>query len=215
MAEHPSMTFITLAIMFFLSAKGINQAAGANKTNDIVKGDTSEDLVVETCKYIEDKKILFDKLHFDVKTCISVLHSDNRSTTAKNHGDLVVIALDTLSRRTSEVAAKVSQVTHGYTLRNEADLYIEYCVADYAAVATTLPVCHDIFQDLKPWGNKTEYHDAVLALDCMDRLWNAVVDCYVYAGLSSMFEEFENVFRHASLTWGLMEIALNYFDDYS
>lgn len=129
MAEHPWMIFITLVIMFLLSARarGINQAASANKFG----------LVVEACKYMEDKDILLMMPHFDVKTCISVLHSDNRSTTAKDYGDLVLIALDTLSQRIGEVAVKVSKVTYGHPIRNWTELNLQYCVADDATFSAS------------------------------------------------------------------------------
>lgn len=82
----------------------------------------------------------------------------------------------------------------------------------------TVPVCRDIFLELKPLGKKVKMIDAMKALGCIDRIGIAASDCAL--GLDNNWdyektEDFYDVAKHVSLPWGLMELATGCTNDKS
>ncbi|KAL6638931.1 hypothetical protein ACP70R_023567 [Stipagrostis hirtigluma subsp. patula] len=218
MAARPTIS-ITLVSMLLIVAVGITKVAGDDSKNTGSSNGKprARDLVAEVCKNMSDG-FLESKTHFDEKPCISVLRSDNRSAVAKDHGDLVIVAFDLLEHRSRQIAAKIDSILHGLTVRNWTERSFRFCAADYADILIALPVCRDIFLDLKPLGTKAKQIDALGALGCLDRLGIGARECCL--GLSNHWDyektkEFFDVIRHISLTWGLMEMATNFLDGQS
>ncbi|KAL6597042.1 hypothetical protein ACP70R_047176 [Stipagrostis hirtigluma subsp. patula] len=220
MAAHP-MTSSTLATMLLLVAVGITKVAGddcrnigSNKGNDMTR---AGDLVVEVCKNMSSD-ILKNKVHFDPEPCISVLRSDNRSAMAKDHGDLAIVAFDLLEQHSKAIASKIDSFLHGLKVHNWTERAFRYCAADYAAMLHTIPLCRDIFLDVKPMGTKADHFAAMTALACVNRLGVATRDCSLVLVNNWDYDQvdpFVDVTRHVSLTWGLIEIATGTLDDHS
>ncbi|KAL6639835.1 hypothetical protein ACP70R_022657 [Stipagrostis hirtigluma subsp. patula] len=219
MAARP-LTSITLAAMLLLVSLGIAKVAGddskntgSNKGNDMAR---VGDLVVEVCKNMSDG--FLKQIHFDEEPCISVLRSDNRSAVAKDHGDLAIVAFDILEHRSKEIASKIDSLLHGLTAHNWTERALQFCVADYATVLHTIPLCRNMFLDVKPLGRKAGYEDAIVALECVDRLGVATRDCSLRMINNwdyNQVEVFFDVTRHVSLAWGLIEMATDTLDDHS
>ncbi|KAL6597045.1 hypothetical protein ACP70R_047179 [Stipagrostis hirtigluma subsp. patula] len=224
-------TTITFATLLFSIALVLFQVADADsKIDKSGKGEYSRlgrlssslgryssSLVGEACKNMSSD-ILSRKVHFDEGPCVTVLHSDKRTVLAKDHGDLVVIALDLLEQHSNEVAEKIMSILSGLTVRNSTKTAFQLCAADYGAMSRMLPVCRSIFLDIKPLGKKVTMDDAYPALGCMDKVGDAGRACSLE--LSNHWEhdkteEFFDVIRHISLVWGLMELATGHRDDYS
>jgi hypothetical protein len=79
----------------------------------------------------------------------------------------------------------------------------------------TLPVCRDIFAELKPLGKHVGYFSKLNTTDCVDSSGQAANHCYQWLVKKNynQMEEFQNIVMHNNLTWGLMEIALDYLDN--
>ncbi|KAL6639837.1 hypothetical protein ACP70R_022659 [Stipagrostis hirtigluma subsp. patula] len=220
MAARP-MTSITLAAMLLLVSVGITEVAGdGSKSTGSSKGNDMArvgDLVVEVCKNMSSD-ILKNKVHFDEEPCISVLRSDNRSAVAKDHGDLAIVAFDILEHHSKEIASKIDSLLHSLKVHNWTERALQFCVADYAAVLHTIPLCRNIFLDVKPLGTKAGYQDAIVALECVDRLGVATSDCNSWMINNWDYNQvdiFFDVTRHVSLAWGLIEMATDTLDDHS
>ncbi|RLM86035.1 hypothetical protein C2845_PM04G07500 [Panicum miliaceum] len=139
MAVHP-MASLALAALLLSVAVAVAQAAGAGSQND--SGIKANSLVVEACKNMSND-LLLNRVHFDEECCMSVLHSDNQSMVAKDHGDLAVVALDILDKRTNSVATKIDDILHGLSVHNKAWRAFMWCSADYGEMVRRLPVCRD------------------------------------------------------------------------
>ncbi|KAL6638926.1 hypothetical protein ACP70R_023562 [Stipagrostis hirtigluma subsp. patula] len=137
---------------------------------------------------------------------------------AKDHGDLAMVAFDLLEHRSKEIVSKIDSFLHGLKVHNWTERAFRYCAADYAAMLHTIPLCRDIFLDVKPMGTKADQFAAMMALNCVDRLGMATRDCSLWLVNNwdyDQVEAFDNVTSHVSLTWGLIEMATGTLDDHS
>ncbi|KAL6846332.1 hypothetical protein ACP4OV_023780 [Aristida adscensionis] len=202
-----------LAILLLSMAMFVAQAAGISSSNDIGSWGNSGakaevDLVAEACKNLLNS-LLSNKVHFDEEPCVSVLRSDKRSAVAKDHSDLVVIALDLLERRSNKVAAKIDNILQRLTVHNRTQRAFQFCSANYAGIVRTLPACRDMFLELKPLGKKAPCFDlvgddVVDTLGCLDSLDPKARDSAVLLRNNwqgTDIEEFEDVVRLISLAW--------------
>ncbi|RLN35534.1 hypothetical protein C2845_PM03G25100 [Panicum miliaceum] len=96
---------------------------------------------------------------------------------AKDHGDLVVVALDILDNRTNAVAKKIDDTLRGLSVHNKARHVFQWCSADYGQMVRRLPVCRDFFLEVKPMGKKTPTNEAMDVLICLDGLGEMSRDC--------------------------------------
>ena len=139
MAAQPMASIIPVVMLFFVAVATIHVDGGNSSENDgtgkgniILESEVKGDLVMDACKNLSRDMFLRNpKIHFDEETCISVLRSDNRSKVAKDHGDLVLVALDLLDRRSNEVALKVDSILGGLKVRNWTERVLRFCSADY------------------------------------------------------------------------------------
>ncbi|KAL6639838.1 hypothetical protein ACP70R_022660 [Stipagrostis hirtigluma subsp. patula] len=186
------------------------QVAGARDNMAMVSN-----LVEKACKNMSSDILSRRAPRFDDKPCVSVLHSDKRTASAKDHGDLVVIAMDLLEKRSKEIAVKIESVLRDLKVHNRTEYAFQFCAADYAAMLRTLPACRNMFLGIKPLGKKVTMEDALGALGCVDRLGIAARDCGLeldndWSGTKT--DEYYSVMRYISLVWGLMEMATDYLD---
>ena len=114
-------------------------------------------------------RLLSKRVHFDEEHYVFVLHSNNQSMVAKDHGDLVVVALDILDNHTNAVATKIDDILHGLSVHNKTWSAFKWCSVDYREMMRSLPVCHDFFLDVKPLCKKTPRSEAMDVLTCLDR----------------------------------------------
>ncbi|KAL6600496.1 hypothetical protein ACP70R_045296 [Stipagrostis hirtigluma subsp. patula] len=219
-------TSVALATVLFSMAMAVTQAAGttASKNNDIGgkgnDGPKGEGLVVAACRNMSNG-FLSTKTHFDEERCVSALRSDRWSATAKDHGDLAMIAMDVLSYRSDEAAAKIGDILSDLTVHNRTWRAFQFCSAHYASMVRTLPACRDMFLGLMPLGKKAPcFHpiedDAGDVLRCLDSIGEEASECDLmlanHQGAEKM-EWFDKVVKHVSLAWGLVEMATDCLDN--
>ncbi|KAL6600396.1 hypothetical protein ACP70R_045196 [Stipagrostis hirtigluma subsp. patula] len=217
---------IALAAVLFCIAMVVAQAAGttASKNNAIGgKGNDApkaESLVVAACRNMSNG-FLSTKTHFHEELCVTALRSDSRSAAAKDHGDLAVVALDLLGRRSDEAAAKIDGMLRGLAVHNRTQRAFQFCSAHYASMVRTLPACRDMFLGLKPLGKKAPCFDPVEddagdVLRCLDGIGEDASGCDLWLANNwgaEKAEEFGHVIRHISLAWGLVEMATDCLDN--
>jgi len=212
MAVHP-LTSLALTALLLSVAVVVAEAAGAGSQKDT--GIKANSLVVDACKNMSSD-LLLNTVHFDEERCVSVLHSNNQSMVAKDHGDLVVVALDILDNRTNTVATKIDDILRGLTVRDKAWRAFKWCSADYGEMVRRLPVCRDFFLDVKPMGKKTPRSEAMDVLTCLDGLGEKSRDCAILLANNWDFdktEEFYDNTRYINLAWGLIVMATDCRDN--
>ncbi|KAL6846326.1 hypothetical protein ACP4OV_023774 [Aristida adscensionis] len=208
-------TSVALAIVLLSMAMLAAQVPGARSTsrgNSVPKA-TVDDLVVEACKKLSNG-LLSNWLHFDEESCVSVLRSDKRSAAAKDHGDLVLIAFDLLDHNSNAMALKIKGILQGIKVHNWTQRKLQYCAADYGEILTGIPVCRDMFLELKLLGKKAPCFDPIGddandVLGCLDGLQG-----FIGGGCSRGLVEGElDVGKYVSLVWGLVEMATDCVDN--
>ncbi|KAL6597044.1 hypothetical protein ACP70R_047178 [Stipagrostis hirtigluma subsp. patula] len=203
-------TSITITTLLLSVALVTFQVAGARDNMPMVSN-----LVEKACKNMSSDILSRRAPRFDEKPCVSVLRSDKRTVSAKDHGDLVVIAMDLLEKRSKEIAVKIESVLRDLKVHNRTEYAFQFCAADYAAMLRTLPACRNMFLGIKPLGKKVAMDDAMGALGCVDKLGIAARDCGLeldndWSGTKT--DEYYSVIRYISLVWGLMEMATDRLD---
>ena len=212
MAVHP-VTSLALTALLLSVVVVVAEAAGAGSQKDT--GIKANSLVVDACKNMSSD-LLLNTVHFDEERCVSVLNSNNQSMVAKDHGDLVVVALDILDNRTNTVATKIDDILRGLTVRDKAWRAFKWCSADYGEMVRRLPVCRDFFLTVKPLGKKTPRSEAMDVLTCLDGLGEKSRDCAILLANNWDFdktEEFYDNTRYINLAWGLIVMATDCRDN--
>lgn len=200
-----------LAVVLLSVATAIAVAGAATPAKGNGEPNKAADLVVEACKTMSND-ILYAKFpHFDEEPCVSALRSDKRSAVAKDHGDLAMVAFDLLERRIKDTATKIDSILHNFPAHSWPERALQICAANYASMSRTLPVCRDIFLDLKPLGKRAyDDVDAWGALSFMHRLGEAGRDCAMLLENSQYPkspDEFFDAVKYVGLVWGLIELA--------
>ena len=214
MAVHP-LTSLALTALLLSVAVVVAQAAASASSDNNHHGIKANNLVVEACKNMSSD-LLLKSVHFDEERCVSVLHSNNNSMVAKDHGDLVVVALDILDNCTNTVATKIDDILRGLSVHNKAWRAFKWCSADYGEMVRRLPVCRDFFLDVKPLGKKTPRSEAMDVLICLDGLGEKSRDCAILLANNLDFdktEEFYDNTRYINLAWGLIVMATDCQDN--
>ncbi|KAL6600497.1 hypothetical protein ACP70R_045297 [Stipagrostis hirtigluma subsp. patula] len=212
------MSSVALAAVLFSIAMAVAQAAGSTNNDMSGKG---ERLVVAACRNMSSG-LLSTKTHFDEEPCVSALRSDRWSSTANDYGDLAAVAMDVLGRRAAEAAAMIDGVLRDLTAaRNRTRRAFQLCSANYAFMERALPACRDMFLGLKPLGKKAPCFDPVEddagdVLRCLDSIGEEASECDLSLANhwgDEKIEWFDNVVKHVSLAWGLVEMATDCLDN--
>ncbi|KAK3152213.1 hypothetical protein QOZ80_2BG0155940 [Eleusine coracana subsp. coracana] len=211
-------TSTALAVMLLSATMAIvaAQAARAADTKGNGEPNKTTDLVVEACKNMSNGLLRTKVPHFDEEPCVSALRSDKRSAVAKDHGDLTMVAFDLLDHRVNNMRTKIGSMLHNFPVHSWPGRAVHICAAGYVSMTRTLPVCRDIFLDLKPLGKKAKDIDSLEPLLCLHRLAVAATDCnkvLLNWQYPKSTDEFSEVIKYIGLTWGLMELATDCKDD--
>ncbi|CAN6223469.1 unnamed protein product [Urochloa humidicola] len=103
------------------------------------------DLVVKTCADVMSHDWGWSSRSDGEKYCVSTLRlHKKRSAAAKHPRDLALIAMDLAQRAVADADAKVAAALRSgaaHRINGTAALTLRHCRLDYAAVASTIPVC--------------------------------------------------------------------------
>ncbi|RCV19831.1 hypothetical protein SETIT_4G007400v2 [Setaria italica] len=165
------------------------------------------DLIAKTCANATSHRRSYWPFE---KFCNSRLRMDKRSAAAKHPRDLALIAMDLTQRAVADADAKV-----GGLLRSGAGHHddctvraLRHCRLDYAAVASSIPVCRAMAEDYEKPGaaNKLAPSDY---FECSRRLWRDTGKCLVrIVGDGEVWEPLSREVGEARLRTDLVEAML-------
>ncbi|XBI76773.1 hypothetical protein VPH35_069968 [Triticum aestivum] len=126
-------TMSTTPIALYAIISMLLSMAITAQANDIGSGKPKEtDPMVEACKNASSYSFNLDNVTHEF--CLSTLRSDNRSFKAKDHNNLVLIAIDILKGRIPTASSKWMRA-------------LSFCKLDYDVMVRILNICDAMIRD--------------------------------------------------------------------